>query len=175
MKKYSLFTCIYKKYVVKYMAKTNAEEPSSMGRSQSREQAFIFTFEKMFNPELTYEDMTALATESALFSPDDFTGSLYRLTEQHTAEADAEIGKYLKKWRLERLPKVSLAILRLSVCEILFSGDVPPGVVANEAVNLAKKYATKEDASFINGVLGSLIRARTPQEQPADKPETDDQ
>ena len=80
-------------------------------------------------------------------------------------EIDAEISKYLKKWKLERLPKVSLAILRLSAAEILYSKDVPPGVVANEAVNLAKKYATKEDASFINGVLGSLIRARTPQEE----------
>lgn len=142
-----------------------------MSRSQSREQAFIFTFEKMFNPELTYDEMLALVAESELFAPDDFTGSLYNLTEQHTEEADAEIKKYLKKWRLERLPKVSLAILRLSVCEILFSGDVPPGVIANEAVNLAKKYATKEDASFINGVLGSLIRARTPQEPPKDEPE----
>ena len=132
-----------------------------MGRSQSREQAFILTFEKMFNPELSFDDMQALAAESELFAPDEFTGVLYRLTEQHTEEADAEIRKYLKKWRLERLPKVSLAILRLAVCEILYSQDVPPGVIANEAVNLAKKYATKEDSAFINGVLGSLIRSHT--------------
>ena len=131
-----------------------------MGRSQSREQAFILTFEKMFNPELSYADMQTLAAESELFAPDDFTEALYLLVEAHSEEADAHIKKYLKNWRLERLPKVSLAILRLSVCEILFSGDVPPGVAANEAVNLAKKYATKDDASFINGVLGSLIRER---------------
>ena len=143
-----------------------------MGRSQSREQAFILTFEKMFNPELTYEEMQTLVAESELFTPDDFTGALYQLTESHTEAADTQIRKYLKKWRLERLPKVSLAILRLAVCEILYSGDVPAGVVANEAVNLAKKYATKEDASFINGVLGSLIRAQANEEAEAAEPVT---
>ena len=143
-----------------------------MGRSQSREQAFILTFEKMFNPELTYEEMQTLVAESELFTPDDFTGALYQLTESHPEAADTQIRKYLKKWRLERLPKVSLAILRLAVCEILYSGDVPAGVVANEAVNLAKKYATKEDASFINGVLGSLIRAQANGEAEDEEPVT---
>lgn len=135
-------------------------EEHSMGRSQSREQAFVFTFEKLFNPELNYDEMKALSQESELFEPDAFTEELFMLTDKHTREADDEIAKYLKGWKLERLPKVSLAILRLSVCEIMFSTGVPAGVVANEAVNLAKKYATKEDASFINGVLGSLIRNR---------------
>ena len=129
-----------------------------MGRSQSREQAFIFVFEKEFQKDLSYEDMTSFAAETELFAPDDFTQKLYTQTLEHLDEVDEEIKKYLKKWKLERLPKVSLAILRLSTAEILFSKDVPGGVIANEAVNLAKKYATKEDSAFINGVLGSLIR-----------------
>ncbi len=131
-----------------------------MGRTQSREQAFILVFEKQFNPDIAPEEMMALAAESALFEPDDFTKELYLLTEAHAEEAAAEIAKYLKNWRMERLPKVSAAILKLSVCEILFSQGVPASVTANEAVNLAKKYASPEDASFINGVLGSLIRDR---------------
>ena len=130
-----------------------------MGRSQSREYAFILVFERQFNPDLSFEEMTQLAQECDLFEADDFTKALYDAALSNIDRVDDEIRKYLRKWRLERLPKVSLAILRLAVAEILFCEDAPPGVVANEAVNLAKKYATKEDASFINGVLGSLIRA----------------
>lgn len=131
-----------------------------MGRTQSREQAFILLFEKLFNPENTLEDMLELAGESALFEPDDFTKTLYTLADTHAEEADAEIARYLKNWRLERLPRVSVAILRLAVAEILFGEGVPASVTVNEAVNLAKKYASPQDASFINGVLGNLIRSR---------------
>lgn len=146
-----------------------------MGRSQSREQAFIFVFEKQFQSDLSYEDMKSFAAETELFEPDSFTELLYTQTFLHLEQVDDEIKKYLKKWRIERLPKVSLAILRLSVAEILFSKDVPPGVIVNEAVNLAKKYATKEDSSFINGVLGSLIRnqkAETSENKEESKPQT---
>ena len=148
-----------------------------MGRSQSREQAFIFVFEKEFQNDLSYEDMKSYAAETELFEPDDFTQKLYTQTLEHIDEIDAEIIKYLKKWKLERLPKVSLAILRLSVAEILFSKDVPPGVIANEAVNRAKKYATKVDSAFINGVLGSLIRNKkeaSTEEQENTRPHTID-
>ncbi|MBQ7688839.1 MAG: transcription antitermination factor NusB [Clostridia bacterium] len=129
-----------------------------MGRTQSREQAFILIFEQLFNPEYTLDDLLALTAESELFDPDDFTKELYTLVQTHAAEADERIAGYLKNWRPERLPKVSIAVLRLAVCEILFARDVPASVSANEAVNLAKKYAAAEDAAFINGVLGSLIR-----------------
>ena len=138
-----------------------------MGRSQSREQAFIFIFERQFHADLSYDEMKLLAEESELFEADAFTEALYAQTVDHLQEVDDEIRKYLKKWRLERLPKVSLAILRLSVAEILYSKDVPPGVIANEAVNLAKKYASQEDSSFVNGVLGALIRNRKAQETAA--------
>ncbi len=56
------------------------------------------------------------------------------------------------------MSKVSLAILRLAITEILYFEEVPVGVTINEAVELAKKYAGKEDSSFINGILGTLSR-----------------
>ena len=48
--------------------------------------------------------------------------------------------------------------MRLSVCELMFSEDLPIGVIINEAVEIAKKYATKEDASYINGVLATIAK-----------------
>ena len=59
---------------------------------------------------------------------------------------------------MNRISKVALSALRLSVCEMLYISEIPVGVSINEAVELCKKYATAEDASFVNGILGSVSR-----------------
>lgn len=69
---------------------------------------------------------------------------------------DNSFTPYLKDWTKERLPKVDLAILRLAACEVLFIPSIPLNVSINEAVLLAKKYASPESRSYINGVLGKL-------------------
>ena len=64
----------------------------------------------------------------------------------------------LKDWTIERISKVNLAILKLAAYEIYFMDDIPHKVSVNEAVQLAKKYAGNDAGSFINGVLGTLIK-----------------
>ena len=59
-------------------------------------------------------------------------------------------------WKINRISKTSLCILRLSIFEIKFMEDIPASVSINEAVELAKKYSTPEDASFINGILSTV-------------------
>lgn len=71
---------------------------------------------------------------------------------------DADIAAHLRGWSLERVSKVDLAILRLGAYELML-GEVPAGVVINEAVELANQYSTEKAGSFVNGVLGSLSRA----------------
>lgn len=71
---------------------------------------------------------------------------------------DGAIERNIKGWRIGRLSKVDLSILRLAVCEILFMPDIPGSVACNEAVELAKKYADKKSSAFINGVLASIIK-----------------
>ena len=131
-----------------------------MKRSQARESAFILIFETIFNPEYSLENMKEFAAESELFAVDGFTERLYTAAVTHTAELDEEIKKYLKGWRLERLSRPALAILRLAFAELVYCDDIPPSVTVNEAVELAKKYAGEKDAPFINGVLGSAVRSR---------------
>ena len=70
-----------------------------------------------------------------------------------------EISKYLSGWKLSRISKVNHAILLLSFYEIKNIDEIPYSVSINEAVELAKKYSGKEDAAFINGVLGSYVRS----------------
>lgn len=134
-----------------------------MTRSQARENAFILTFEKLFNPENSFDDMKALAEETEEFEIDAFTQRLYEKTEECMAASDELISKYLRGWKIDRLSRVVVSILRIAVAEITAFDDIPDSVSANEAVELAKKYAAAEDASFINGILGSIIRSKTAQ------------
>ena len=70
------------------------------------------------------------------------------------------------KWKVNRLPKVSLTVLRLAIGEMLYFRDIPVAATINEAVELAKKYSMQEDAAYINGVLGAFAKAhRTGDEQ----------
>lgn len=78
---------------------------------------------------------------------------------------DEEIKKHCRGWSIERLNKVDLAILRIAVYEIMFNDDIPMSVSANEAVELSKKYGSEKSASFVNGVLASVIKIRTNEEK----------
>ena len=78
--------------------------------------------------------------------------------EENLEKIDETIEESLVNWSLQRLPKVSLAVLRLAVGEILFNEDVPTNVSVNEAVEIAKTYGSPEDASYINGVLSAIVK-----------------
>lgn len=129
-----------------------------MNRSKEREQAFILVFEKAFNPEAAIEDIFDLAIESEFMKPSDFAKKLAVMTVENVEEIDAKIQEFAVGWTVSRITKVSLSILRIAICEILYMDDIPVGVSINEAVELAKQYAGKEDSAFINGVLGSISR-----------------
>lgn len=68
-------------------------------------------------------------------------------------EIEKQISEHLKGWKLERISKLDLSILRLGLTEILYDEAIPVKVSINEAVNLAKKYVDEKSGKFINGVL----------------------
>jgi len=76
------------------------------------------------------------------------------------AELDARIGAFARDWPVARMARVDLAILRLSAYELANREDVPPAVSINEAVELTRAYSTEESGAFVNGILGSMHRAR---------------
>ena len=65
------------------------------------------------------------------------------------------------KWRLSRLSPVDRSILRMSVYHLKFCPDIPPKVVINEAVELAKKFSTAQSPGFVNGVLDAVMKSLT--------------
>ena len=77
---------------------------------------------------------------------------------QHNIEAiDKIITENLHNWKLDRISKVNLSILRLATYELLYDEQVPRAVVINEALEITRRYSDEKSVSFINGVLDKII------------------
>lgn len=87
---------------------------------------------------------------------DDYSVRLMEGYLKNKSYLDKLISGVLKHWNIARLGAIDRAILRLATYELIYCPDVPPAVVINEAVELAKKYADKGSAAFINGVLDQI-------------------
>ena len=129
-----------------------------MTRKESREMAFTMLFEYSFTAD-SAEELFSIAEEAGIPAADDYCKRVVELAIENVNAIDETIGKYSKGWKPERISKVGLAALRLAVTELRFFDDIPDSVSVNEAVELIKKYATEQDASFANGILGSYLRA----------------
>ena len=129
-----------------------------MTRKESREQAFILLFEYSFTMDSANE-LFAIANEVGISDFDEYAIKVVNDAIDNIAYIDELISKYSKGWSTSRISKVSLAALRLAIAEILYFDDIPSSVSVNECVELIKKYASTQDASFANGILGSIIRA----------------
>ena len=71
---------------------------------------------------------------------------------------DEIIQKYSKEWKINRIAKVDLAIMRLAIYEMTQREDIPKAVSINEAIELSKKFGGENSSTFINGILGNIIR-----------------
>lgn len=80
----------------------------------------------------------------------------------HLAELDEAIDAASRRWRLERMPVVDRAILRIGLYELRYHPETPTAVVIAEAVNLAKRFSTENSGRFVNGVLAALAKKERP-------------
>jgi N utilization substance protein B len=126
-----------------------------MNRTQSREQAFVFLFESTFGFNSAEEiiDNANLAREETM---NEFSGKLFNGTLKNQEKIDSYIEKNIKHWSKDRLTRTAISVLRLAIFEMMFLKETPKNVVINEAVEIAKKYSTKEESSYVNGVLGAI-------------------
>jgi N utilization substance protein B len=97
--------------------------------------------------------------------PDDFVRNLAsdwsKGTWENLEQCDALITGSTIKWHFTRLSPVDKSILRLAVYQLKFCTDIPPKVVINEAIELAKKYSTDKSPGFVNGVLDAILKKIT--------------
>ncbi len=131
-----------------------------MTRKEARNQAFILIFEKQINGAEIDEVLEA-AKECRDFVEDEdgFAVKAFTGVFENIEEIDLAISDNLSQgWSISRISKVALAVLRLAIFEIKFMNEIPEAVSIDEAVELCKTYTTADDASFVNGVLGTVVR-----------------
>lgn len=128
-----------------------------MTRKQARDEAFILIFEKQFS-DATTSEILELAKEVRDLEPDDYIIEVFCGVVDRDEELTEIISNKAIGWKIERISKISQAIMKLAIFEILYMDSIPSSVSINEAVELCKKYATQDDASFVNGILASVVK-----------------
>ncbi|MBR5926855.1 MAG: transcription antitermination factor NusB [Spirochaetia bacterium] len=119
---------------------------------------YSWDFEKKSDPELLFASVKDL-------SPDDFDAAseaYIKLTVCGTLEniqtVDSAIKKHIKNWNFDRISRIDLAILRLSVYGLLFQKDTDGKIIINEAVKLAQEFGGDDSYRFVNGVLDAIYK-----------------
>ena len=123
------------------------------------------------------EYFATLASEDELFAeyPEkkqkDYIIRLAENMEAYRIQIDKYIEKYAHGWKVERISKTAIAVLRCAICEVMYMDDIPNSAAINEAVELAKGYDEPETVAFINGVLGGFMRGEFGEGAEAEKKE----
>ena len=130
-----------------------------MTRREFREHTAILTFIFEFYPEAEWTEQFKLYADYAKIKEEDRESLRQRVffIEGKKAEIDSLIDGASKKWRISRLSKTDLMLLRVAVYEIRFDDEIPNKVSINEAVELAKIYGGDESPAFVNGVLAKFM------------------
>lgn len=144
-----------------------------MNRKTAREIAIQLGFasangnmdtEELLEQFFAREHYETLAAEDELYSeyPDEkqmeYIKRLSGLMTENISEIDGFIERYAKGWKVERISRTALAVMRCAICEILYMDDIPNAAAINEAVELAKGYDEPDTVAFVNGVLGGFMR-----------------
>lgn len=130
-----------------------------MTRRALREQVFLMLFRVEFHDAEEMNEQIALykeqleecSEEDCTYIVNKFMGIVEKLEE-----IDVAINEVSKGWKVSRMAKVDLALIRLAVYEMKYEEDVPVKVAINEAIELAKQYGTDDSPAFVNGVLAKL-------------------
>ncbi|MBP2642268.1 MAG: NusB antitermination factor [Firmicutes bacterium] len=134
-----------------------------MSRRKAREIALQTLFQIDFNHIDVDKALACVLEESGTVSEkaESYASRLIAGTKEHLEEIDTIIEKLSEEWALKRMPGVDRNIARLAVFELNFSKEeVPPNVVINEAVELAKTFGTDDSSRFINGILSALKKIK---------------
>ncbi len=132
-----------------------------MSRKLSREKAMELIFSTMLTKESYNEAIETFVDnyEGNIKEVDlEYITEVLKGVEENKDSIDNLIKENLQKWKIERISKVNLAILRLAVYEMNYVHDVPEKVAINEALEITKRYSDEKSVSFVNGVLDKIYK-----------------
>jgi len=127
-------------------------------RSKARKRALDFLYEADIKNVLAADLFKTRG--SAELSQEPYVLTLLTGVADHLSKIDELIITYAQGWDMDRMPPIDRNILRLAIFEILWEADVDLKVACDEAVELAKSLSTDESASYINGVLGRIVKLK---------------
>ena len=120
-----------------------------MNISKMREYAFMLLYELEIQKEFSEENIEIFLENNEIVDKD---------AKENEEELEKKIAEKLKpKWKLERISKINIALLKLSIYEMLYA-NVPYKIAINEIIELAKTYGEDNSSSFINGVLANVVK-----------------
>lgn len=128
-------------------------------RSKARKAALDLLYESDIR-KVSAEVILAQRLEGLEYIIRDYTKTLIEGVVRNKMKIDELIQTYAQGWDFDRLPVVDRNILRLSIFEILFQGDLPPAVAISEAVELAKTLSTEDSANYVNGLLSTIEKLK---------------
>lgn len=126
-------------------------------RSKARKRALDILFESEARgvaPSVVLDERLAAGDPPV----NEYTVALVRGVADNAARIDELLASYAQGWSLERMPAVDRNVLRIGVYEILYVDDVPDAVAVSEALNLVRELSTDESPTFVNGVLGNIVK-----------------
>jgi N utilization substance protein B len=126
-------------------------------RSKARKRALDVLYASEMRNRSTVD---ALEQQSEDGPVNDYTVTLVQGVTEHQTRLDEVISTYAQGWTLDRMPAVDRNVLRLATFEVLYVDDVPNAVAVSEALNLVRDLSTDESPTFVNGVLGNIVRDR---------------
>ena len=136
-------------------------------RTQARELALQLMYQLDLRGDEILDEVNA-ALSPAAGDPEmlDFARELVHGCREKRAEIDRQIEEVAKNWQLKRMAAIDRNILRLATFELLYREDIPPLVTINEAIDIAKKFSTKNSGPFVNGILDNIrLRSAPPGKQ----------
>ena len=131
-----------------------------MKRSAAREEAFKLLYSLEIQKENIEEQINIFFEDENITDEEakEYINKTILGVEENESSIKEKISENLKQdWKIQRIPKVDLALLKLATYEILYT-DTPYKVAINEVIELSKKYGDEKSANFINGVLASIVR-----------------
>lgn len=134
-----------------------------MGRIVSREVAMKLVYQtEIQKSDREWQLNFVLENKSFTDKDKEYIKDIVNGVLNNIGKIDPLIEEHAIGWKLNRISKVDLSILRVGIYEILFRKDIPYNVSINEAVEMAKKYSTSEAGSFINGILSKIPKLQVP-------------
>ena len=131
-----------------------------MNRSAAREETFKLLYSLEIQKENLEEQIEIYLENAEILDKKTkiYINSTVEGIENNITEIESKISENLKKdWKIERISKINLVLLKLAIYEMIYT-DTPYKVVINEAIELAKKYGDDTSPTFINGILASIVK-----------------